>query len=541
MAISKVKLPDNSVHEIHDSRLPSVYPRIYVGTCSTAAATAAKVVTTEEFPLANGNPVVGTTIAVKFTNTNSGASPTLNVNSTGAHSIYYNNAVYTSSGNLAGYANRYTYYVWDGTYWVWLSQGASADVSGKQDKWANVNIADNAITLAPTESGGALILADNEQVVGLGYMHNDENDELAGAHMISAAPDGVKIQSFDDYGYKSIDFNGNGVAMNNTPIAGLPTPTDSDEAATKGYVDSAIPSSLSQLSTDSTHRLVTDAEKTTWNSKADILYVTLDDDSTHFADIYSALQQGKLVIGKYEDDDTPFYVVKCTSEEIVFWATPVDGQAFSISIDNTDVWGYSDNTYLVTDTEKSTWNAKYTKPSTGIPASDIASGVIPDGVFIAEIGVTSIADIVAAYNSGKAVFAAEEAEPNSDEYNLWSLSYIYTDTSNGEAVFTFYNMDTILEVTVNSSGWGQPMALEFNDFAQKTGSYNYNFLVGSLRINVQPNSNDYATVGYLNNHLTLTIPSGGLGATKTVANTDDIPTITALTTSEIDTIWTNAT
>lgn len=35
------------------------------------------------------------------------------------------------------------------------------------------------------------------------------------------------------------------------------------------------------------------------------------------------------------------------------------------------------NHRLVTDTEKATWNAKYDKPSTGIPASDLAAGVIP--------------------------------------------------------------------------------------------------------------------------------------------------------------------
>lgn len=33
---------------------------------------------------------------------------------------------------------------------------------------------------------------------------------------------------------------------------------------------------------------------------------------------------------------------------------------------------------VVTDSEKATWNGKYTKPGTGIPASDLASGVIPD-------------------------------------------------------------------------------------------------------------------------------------------------------------------
>ena len=33
---------------------------------------------------------------------------------------------------------------------------------------------------------------------------------------------------------------------------------------------------------------------------------------------------------------------------------------------------------LVTDTQKTTWSSKYTKPSSGIPARDLAAGVIPD-------------------------------------------------------------------------------------------------------------------------------------------------------------------
>lgn len=38
----------------------------------------------------------------------------------------------------------------------------------------------------------------------------------------------------------------------------------------------------------------------------------------------------------------------------------------------------ADSTHrVVTDTEKSSWDGKYTKPTSGIPASDIASGVIP--------------------------------------------------------------------------------------------------------------------------------------------------------------------
>ena len=54
------------------------------GTCDTAAATAAKVVTMAGFDTLTG----GVTIHVKFTYANGVASPTLNVNSTGAKNIY---------------------------------------------------------------------------------------------------------------------------------------------------------------------------------------------------------------------------------------------------------------------------------------------------------------------------------------------------------------------------------------------------------------------------------------------------------------------
>ncbi|MDE6724525.1 MAG: hypothetical protein K2J79_02875, partial [Ruminiclostridium sp.] len=79
------------------------------GTCSTAAATAAKTVALTGFVLATGAAVI-----VKFTVTNIAASPTLNVNSTGAKAIRYRNASITA-GALA--ANRIYVFVYDGTYW----------------------------------------------------------------------------------------------------------------------------------------------------------------------------------------------------------------------------------------------------------------------------------------------------------------------------------------------------------------------------------------------------------------------------------------
>ena len=77
------------------------------GSCSTAAATAAKTVTVDNFSLETGARV-----AVKFKVTNTAASPTLNVNSTGAKAIYYNGAAIT-----AGYLkiNKVYEFIYNGT------------------------------------------------------------------------------------------------------------------------------------------------------------------------------------------------------------------------------------------------------------------------------------------------------------------------------------------------------------------------------------------------------------------------------------------
>ena len=90
------------------------------GTCSTAAATAEKAVSVS----ANFSLTVGAIVAVKFTNSNTASNVTINVNSTGAKSIWYNTAAYTGNDkNVTGNANRITTYMYDGTYWVWISNG----------------------------------------------------------------------------------------------------------------------------------------------------------------------------------------------------------------------------------------------------------------------------------------------------------------------------------------------------------------------------------------------------------------------------------
>lgn len=103
---------------------------VYYGTCTTAANTYKKVATVETFPLdGNGKPLVGTVVAIKFSNSNSykteGQTYQLNVNSTGDYPMYYNNAALATSTSantlVAGYKNRHIFYMFDGSHWVWLT------------------------------------------------------------------------------------------------------------------------------------------------------------------------------------------------------------------------------------------------------------------------------------------------------------------------------------------------------------------------------------------------------------------------------------
>lgn len=117
--ISKLTLPNGTSYDIKDA-VSRKMPNCFYGTCSTAGATATKVVTIstdQNFVLQ-----AGVVIGVKFSISNTASSVKLNVNSTGAKSIWYSNAVYTgTSTDITGYANRLNYYMYDGTHWVFMT------------------------------------------------------------------------------------------------------------------------------------------------------------------------------------------------------------------------------------------------------------------------------------------------------------------------------------------------------------------------------------------------------------------------------------
>ena len=117
---------DDAIKEIKEDIDMFTANGLYYGSCTTAAATAAKEVTiiNEGFGLS-----VGTVVTVKFTNTNTASNCTLNVNSTGAKPIYFDSSVYTGSDEeICGKADKNITYTYDGSNWVCIGGGDGSNV-----------------------------------------------------------------------------------------------------------------------------------------------------------------------------------------------------------------------------------------------------------------------------------------------------------------------------------------------------------------------------------------------------------------------------
>lgn len=143
----------------------------HYGTCSTAAATAAKTVALTGFKL-----VTGSRVTVKFTVTNTAANPTLNVNSTGAKSILYRGSA-ISAGYLA--ANRTYEFVYNGTAYELIGDidtnttysAATTSASGLMsaaDKTKLESISADATKVEKSSTNGNIKIDGTETVV---YTH----------------------------------------------------------------------------------------------------------------------------------------------------------------------------------------------------------------------------------------------------------------------------------------------------------------------------------------------------------------------------------
>lgn len=165
---------------------------IHYATCSTAAATAAKVVSLTGFTLATGAK-----IAVKFTVTNTAANPTLNVNGTGAKAIYYRGAA-ISAGYLA--ANRTYEFIYNGTQYELVG-----DLDTNSDThWTSKNI------VGASNTATANAAATNGNV----YLNHLENSSVKSAHNIVGS--GATTVTSDANGKITISSNNTDTKVTNT-------------------------------------------------------------------------------------------------------------------------------------------------------------------------------------------------------------------------------------------------------------------------------------------------------------------------------------
>lgn len=103
----------------------SIMPRTWYGTCSTASGTGTKVVTCADYTL-----VKGSIIGVLFSQAHASAQiPKLNINSTGAKSIYVGHITPTTTTNVLKWsANTMIYFMYDGTDYRYITSVAAGSI-----------------------------------------------------------------------------------------------------------------------------------------------------------------------------------------------------------------------------------------------------------------------------------------------------------------------------------------------------------------------------------------------------------------------------
>ena len=120
--------PEDVEEEIESAQESADAALSRFGTCTTAAGTAAKAVSCPTFTLSTG-----AVISVLFTNKNSVANPTMNVNSTGAKGIRFrspysgNLEALTATSNFNWIANSTVDFQYDGTYWIISDSNSTLD------------------------------------------------------------------------------------------------------------------------------------------------------------------------------------------------------------------------------------------------------------------------------------------------------------------------------------------------------------------------------------------------------------------------------
>ena len=131
-------------------------------TCSTGASTADKTASLEGFVLDTG-----ASVKVKFTNTNTAANPTLNINSTGAKSIMqYGTTVAGTTATESWDDGAVVEFVYDGTNWVMQGRNTIDAVSKANGGTFSGDVTVDKADGTTSTQGWSSVLIGNNKAIG---------------------------------------------------------------------------------------------------------------------------------------------------------------------------------------------------------------------------------------------------------------------------------------------------------------------------------------------------------------------------------------
>lgn len=164
------------------------------GACTTSAGTTAKTVSVDNFSLETGAHV-----SIKFNNANTATSPTLNVNSTGAKTIYYRGAALTTA-SLAKQLQGIIEFVYNGTQWEVVGN-LDTDTNTKSFTITANASDDDVVVLSGTNGSNAVTYSASHAKKGpsSGYTSGNTTTSISG----SGGSGTIKIPQItvDDYGH----------------------------------------------------------------------------------------------------------------------------------------------------------------------------------------------------------------------------------------------------------------------------------------------------------------------------------------------------
>lgn len=155
---------ENLVQSFNNFKTKFVTPLIgnvhWYASSSTSSGTSAKVATAASglFPT---TLAAGCKVSVKFTNTNTTTSPTLNVNSTGAYSIKAYGSTAPKSWWKAGSVVDFTF---DGSYWIMSSVGSNEEV-----KTVTLSAGSTTVTFTGIPTSGNYTIDVYTSIAGVDY------------------------------------------------------------------------------------------------------------------------------------------------------------------------------------------------------------------------------------------------------------------------------------------------------------------------------------------------------------------------------------